>query len=99
MNDIIIAILSSSAIATIVVKVIDIFNEKKKGNSLIEKAVMSLLGMEIRKQCEWCIRQNKISLEHLEQVNEMNILYKQMGGNGYVKALLEKVGRLPIKED
>ena len=94
--EILLTILTSGAVATIITKVIDVIAEKRKGQSLLEKAVMSLLGITIRTNCESAIKKKGISVENLKQLEEMNAIYKTMGGNGFVKTLMDKVSKLPI---
>ena len=97
--EILIAILGSSSVATIITTIINAITKKKEGQSLDHKLLIALTGMEIRKACKQALKENGISYEELKQLQEMNLLYKKNGGNGFVKVLMEKIERLPIIDE
>lgn len=93
MNDtLIIAILSSSFVTTLLNFVLNRLDKK----SNINKALMCLLGYELKNECHRLIKQKHIELDDLEQLQQLNTLYHEMGGNGYVKALMNKVEHLEV---
>ena len=94
---IIVAIISSGAFTTIVNFIINYLNQKRESKSNISKALMCLLGYEIKGECERVIRENKITMNDYQQLTELNDLYHEMGGNGYVKSLMDKVKTLSIE--
>lgn len=91
-NTILIAIISSSAFTTLLNFILNRVDKK----SNINKALMCLLGYEIKGECRRLIRSNQVTLEDLEQLEQLNKIYHDFGGNGYVKNLMEKVGRLEV---
>lgn len=93
MNDtLIIAILSSSFVTTLLNFVLNRIDKK----SNINKALMCLLGYELKNECHRLIKQKHIELDDLEQLQQLNNVYHQLGGNGYIKALMSKVEHLEI---
>lgn len=92
MNEIVIAILTSSAFSTIVSNIISKMSKKDD----MAKALMSLMGFEIRKGCRYAIEHKGISMTELKQLEEMNSIYHKMGGNGYVATLMGKIEKLDI---
>lgn len=93
-NSIIIAVLSTSAFSTLLNFLLNRID--KKGN--INKALMCLLGYEIKSECRRLIKNKSADFEDLAQLEELNKIYRDFGGNGYVKNLLEKVSKLEVKE-
>ena len=94
---VIIAILSSGAFTTLVNAFLNYLNKKNESKSNINKALMCLLGYEIKGECHRLIKAKQIELDDLEQLQELNNLYHAMGGNGYVKSLMERVERLEVR--
>ena len=91
-NTILIAIISSSAFTTLLNFILNRFDKK----SNINKALMCLLGYEIKGECRRLIRAKEVTLDDLEQLEELNKIYHDLGGNGYVKSLMSKVGNLEV---
>lgn len=98
-NTIVIAILSSGAFTAIINFLLNYLHTKNESKSNINKALMCLLGYEIKGECHRLIKQKSIDLEDLEQLQELNNLYHKMGGNGYVKSLMDRVERLEVKHN
>ena len=96
---ILIAILGSGAFTTIVNAFLNYLNKKNENKSNISKALMCLLGYEIKTECHRLIKSKAVDLNDLEQLNELNELYHQMGGNGYVKTLMDNVKKLEVKHN
>lgn len=91
-NTILIAIISSSAFTTLLNFILNRVDKK----SNVNKALMCLLGYEIKGECRRLIKAKQVTLDDLEQLEELNKIYHELGGNGYVKNLMEKVGRLEV---
>lgn len=89
---IIIAIISSSAFTTILNFILNRFDKK----SNVNKALMCLLGYEIKGECRRLIKAKQVLLDDLEQLEELNKIYHEFGGNGYVKNLISKVESLEV---
>lgn len=96
---IIIAIVSSGAFTTLINFVLNYWNKKQENKSNISKALMCLLGYEIKTECHRLIKSKAVELNDLEQLEELNKLYHEMGGNGYVKTLMENVKKLEVKHN
>ena len=94
---IVIAIVSSGAFTAFINAIINYLNKKNENKSNISKALMCLLGYEIKAECHRLIKAKQVELDDLEQLQELNNLYHSMGGNGYVKSLLDRVERLEVK--
>ena len=96
MNEtLIIAILSSSFVTTLLNFVLNRLDKK----SNINKALMCLLGYELKNECHRLLKAKTIYLDDLEQLQELNNIYHQLGGNGYIKSLMNKVEHLEIKHN
>lgn len=96
MNDtLLIAILSSSFVTTILNFVLNRIDKK----SNINKALMCLLGYELKNECHRLIKAKSVYLDDLEQLQELNTIYHQLGGNGYIKTLMSKVETLEVKHN
>lgn len=93
---VIIAIISSGAFTTIINAILNAINKRNESKSNINKALMCLLGYELKKECMRLVKSKQIEFDDLEQLEELNALYHQMGGNGYVKRLMEKVEKLEV---
>ena len=99
MNEtILVAIISSGALSSLISALITFISKRNEKQSFTEKGVMCLMGFTIRNQCEKIIKEGHLSITEYRQLQELNITYHSMGGNGYVKALMEKVEKLPITE-
>lgn len=99
MNDLVLATISSGLLSTIIVKVIDTINNARQKDNETKKALMVLLGWQIREACKNALKCKQITMSELKQLEEMNKMYHSMGGNGFVKILIEKVERLEVIED
>lgn len=94
-----IAILSSGAFTAIINAILNHINKKNESKGNINKALMCLLGYELKNECHRLIKSKQVELDDLEQLQELNNIYHKMGGNGYVKTLMEKVEKLEVKHD
>lgn len=95
---IIIAIISSGAFTTLINTILNYLNKKSEAKSNVNKALMCLLGYELKSECRRLIKEKEVDFDDLEQLDELNDLYHQMGGNGYVKNLMSKVLSLEVKQ-
>lgn len=94
-NTIVLAIISSSAFTSLLNFILNRFDKK----SNLNKALMCLLGYEIKNECRRVIKNKELTLDELEQLEELNKIYHELGGNGYVKNLMAKVGSLEVKHN
>lgn len=96
---IIVAIISSGAFTTLINAIINYYNKKNENKSNVNKALMCLLGYEIKGECRRLIKNKSIDLNELEQLNELNEIYHNLGGNGYVKSLMDNIKKLEVREN
>ena len=95
---ILVAIITSSAFTSIVNAIINKVFDKKNDNDLMKKALMCVLGYQVKHEAEKLVKQKTIKLNDYKQLQELNATYKSLGGNGYVHALMEKVESKDIEE-
>ena len=89
---IIVAVLGSSGLTSLIMYFLT-------RNDTNKKCFIAIMGMTIRKSCKEALKENVITYTELEQLQNMNELYKELGGNGFVKTLMEKVERLQVIDD
>lgn len=94
-DELIIAILGSSAVSSVVSALISRINKRDD----LQSGMVALLGFQVRTTCEKIIKEKKITISEFRQLQELNAIYHKLGGNGYVKALMEKVSKAEIVED
>ena len=93
--EIVLAILGSSAVASIVNYLLD----KLKMKDANIEGIKVLLGWQLRHECERLLVQEKdVSIEEFRQLEELYHTYKKYNGNGFVDTLMERVKKLPIVE-
>lgn len=97
-NDIVIAIIGSSALTTLISGIINLINGRRKANAGIDEAISFLLLSEIMVYGEKHLENGMIDLEGLKHFTELYGVYKRLGGNGYADAIKSSVEKLPIKE-
>ena len=102
-SSIVIAAISSGTIASIATAAINaVANKKSKESekaSLTIEGIVCLMGYTIKSECKNAIKNGSIDIEDLEQPQDLNVKYKAMGGNGFVKNLMERVEKLPINKN
>lgn len=96
-EQVIIAILGSSSIATIVTAVVNaIINNSKRYKSL-ENANRIIMKDRIKHLGKSYILRGSITSEEMEDLHEMHSCYHDLGGNGFLDTLMSNVNKLPIK--
>lgn len=96
-ESIIIAILSSSSIATIITAIINaIVTHSKAYNSLLE-ANRILMKDRIKHLGNSYIQRGSITSEELQDLHEMHECYHDLGGNGFLDTIMSNVNHLPLK--
>lgn len=92
----IIAILSSSSIATIVTAIINAIISNSKGYNRLVHADQILMKDRIKHLGKSYLECGKVTLEELEDFHEMYECYhEELGGNGFLTTLVENVNKLP----
>lgn len=100
MQIILIAILGSSGLWSF----LTIFMQRRmehrlknnKQNELRDKATLAILHQMIYQTCERYIIRGCITADELETLNDMYLPYKEMGGNGTGKIMMERVVKLDL---
>ena len=97
------AIVSSSGVATIVVAVLNHRWERKRSSSQKLDAIMAVQRVIMVDRVHWLgssyIKRGAITLEEKENLIEMYNAYKGLGGNGHLKIVMDEVDQLEISKD
>jgi len=89
------AILTSSAVGTIVGAVIGVVKDFIRSKK-VDRIVLLFIIKQLSTDAIW----NKfISTEDLQSLEDAYTEYKRLGGNGYADTLMKRARELPIKED
>lgn len=91
----IIAIISSSSIATIVTAIINAIISKSKSYQRLETANRIIMKDRIKHLGKSYIERGSITVEELQDLHEMHECYHELGGNGFLTALMDSVNKLP----
>lgn len=94
-----IAILGSSVVATFISGLFTLTMKlmEKKGSQ--SKLLNSITRDRIKQICRKKIMDGYITFDEMEDLVAMHKAYHENGGNGYCDDLMERVKRLPLKED
>lgn len=105
MNEIVIALIGSGALSalvsgavTLIGKRIDRKNAKDDEKEALHALLLAMARSQIKRECREHIERGSISTDELEDIQFLHKYYKDAGGNGYCKTLMDKVNVLPIKE-
>jgi hypothetical protein len=93
-GEVIIAVLGSGGLWTLIQALI---NYKINKDSMEKQALKSLLRDAIFRRCEKALSNGEVSIEELENINGLYQPYKELGGNGTAKKLIEDVNDLEVK--
>ncbi len=64
----------------------------------IKNGIKAILYDKIMQKCKENLEKGYITLDELEDIKHISISYKELGGNGTAKIMIERVTMLPIKE-
>ena len=94
--------LGSSGLSAIIVAILNHHWAKKRGTSTKLDALLEaqkvLMIDRVRYLGECYIIRGHITLDEKENLVEMYQAYKNLGGNGHLKTVIEEVHRLPVQE-
>lgn len=65
--------------------------------SVEDKAILGLLHNEIYVLCEGYIKKGSVTVDEYDNLQYLYKPYKELGGNGTAKRLMEEVDRLHLK--
>ena len=97
-EQLIIAILGSSSIATIVTAIINAIINNSKRYKLLERSNQIIMKDRIKHLAKSYICRGTITSEELEDLHEMHQCYHELGGNGFLDALMTTVKNLPLSK-
>lgn len=78
-------------------KIIEELTEKCK--MLSNEMKKMELRLNITAICNSCLSKGSITSNEFKMLEGLYAEYQELGGNGYIKTLMEKIRALPIKED
>ena len=73
--------------------------EKDKTIDLIKEGMCALLRDKLLQKLEKCASGGYCSVEARDDIEHMFTIYTALGGNGTIKALRERVFRLPVDKE
>lgn len=73
--------------------------EIKKHNAAISKAVETLCGFRLFQSYKYYIRVGGLTVQELEAMSKIYDAYKDLGGNGAIEEIYNKMRHLPLKDD
>lgn len=95
--ELLIAIISSSAIASIVQYLLRLLDKKQDDRKAEKDALMSILLDRIQYLCKTYIHDGEIDTDDLRRLHIMHKNYHNLGGNGDLDKLMSRVDNLPLK--
>lgn len=99
-TEILIAIISSVFASTGMWTLLNnIYQAKKKTKTVEEKAVKALLHDKLYYLCEKHITNGYITQDEYENLIYLYEPYKELGGNGTCKKLMEQIEKLEFRKD
>ena len=100
MNQIIIAIIGSSALSALISGIFSERALKRRKTSGLENGMKILLHDRIKSEGKAYIAQGYVEMDDLKCIMEMHDIYhKQLDGNGFLDKIMQDVKALPIKEN
>ena len=95
MENIIVAILTSSVVGAIVTRIFTMIDQSKRAKK-VDRIVLLFIIKSLATDAIW----NKfITTEDLQSLEDAYAEYKALGGNGYADTVMNRARVLPIKED
>ena len=91
----IMAIIASSGVWTLIQTLV---MRRLQKDDASNQALKSLLRDAIFRRCEKALSNGEVSIEELENINGLYQPYKELGGNGTAKKLIEDVNDLEVNK-
>lgn len=73
--------------------------EKDKTLDLVKDGMCALLRDKLLQKLEKCAAGGYCSVEARDDIDHMYVIYQALGGNGTIKALRERVFKLPLEKE
>lgn len=100
MKEIITAIIGSGALSTLIAAAVAARSARRRQNDGVAAAARMLLYDRIKHLGRRYISAGAISSEDLEDLIAMHSVYHdELGGNGFLDAVMQKVKALPVADD
>lgn len=96
-TQIVLAIISSNALSALISGGIALFSQRRKKKDSNTAGLRILLYDRIKHLAKSYISRGWITTEELEDLMEMHKVYHDLGGNGYLDALMDQVHRLTVR--
>lgn len=98
---VVIAIVSSSGIAAVVVKLIDVFSNRRSKRDAMQEArdtiLVSIAGDNQIRVMHACLNDGFMTLPQRRWCEKLHKAYKVLGGNDIVDSLWEQCKELPLE--
>lgn len=96
--EIVLAIIGSGALSALISGIFSLVGKKKKETGGVTAGTRILLYDRIKYLGRSYIRAGSIASEDLEDIIEMHKVYHDdLGGNGYLDSLMDRVKKLPVR--
>ena len=95
MKEILLTIIGSGGFAALVSGIITLISTRGRTRD----GVRDSLYFQIRQTGLDCIRDGSIDPPTLEAICKAHDTYEKLGGNGYIDSIMDRVGKLPIKDE
>lgn len=76
-----------------------VYVNRKKSKSVEDKAIMALLHDRLYELCNYHLSKGNISQDEYENLIYLYEPYKELGGNGTCKKLMEQVDKLEFRKE
>lgn len=74
------------------------FTQQKEESEATKFGVRAVLRLELYKECQRLMEQNRVSTEELKNIERIYENYHKLGGNGTGTTLYERILKLPIDD-
>lgn len=96
-TQIILAIIGSGALSTLISGIFAVIGQARRKKDSNTAGLRILLYDRIKHLAKSYINRGWITTEELEDLMQMHKVYHNLGGNGYLDALMERVHRLTVR--
>lgn len=97
MNEIIIALIGSGALSAVVSGAVTLISKRMDKKNANNDLLLAIARDRIKHNCRKFIEVGEVTLDELEDLENLHVCYHDGGGNGYCESLMQKVRALPVK--
>ena len=99
MKEILLCILGGG-LGTALINIISLSLQRKwSKDDVTTKALKALLIDRVTYLVKHHMRSHSISLNEKNNLEEMHVVYKELGGNGHLDAVMGELEKIPVEED